>query len=86
MHDASQHIQELLHALLMFFKYKNAVFNGEQEKEFIIRVRMGWENPSIAITVCHHSARLVMPNSDPQDGFFCPIDSYITSCKFQDSS
>ena len=41
MHDASQHIQELLQAFLMFFKYKNAVFNGEHEKEFIIRVRMG---------------------------------------------
>ena len=24
-----------------FFKYENAVFNGEQEKESIIHVRMG---------------------------------------------
>ena len=27
------------------------------------------ENPSLGIIVCHHSARLVMPNSDPRDGF-----------------
>ena len=29
---------ELLEA---FLKYKNAVFNGEQEKEYIFHVRMG---------------------------------------------
>ena len=36
---------------------------------------------SLAITVCHHSASLVMPNGDPRDRFFYPtltlmIDSY----------
>ena len=41
----------------------------------------GIENPSLAITVCHHSASLVMPNGDPRDGFFYPtltlmMDSY----------
>ena len=41
----------------------------------------GIENPSLVITVCHHSASLVMPVNDPQDGFFYPsltlmIDSY----------
>ena len=31
----------------------------------------GWiESMSLGITVCHHSASLVMPNSDPGDGFF----------------
>ena len=55
--------------------------SGEQEKEYIIRVRVGWKNPSLGITVCHHSASLVMPNGDPRDGFFYPtrtfmIDSY----------
>ena len=55
--------------------------SGEQEKESIIRVRVGYKNPSLEITVCHHSASLVMPNGDPQDGFFYPtltvmIDSY----------
>ena len=39
------------------------------------------ENPSLGITVCHHSAILVMPNGDPRDGFFYPtlrhmINSY----------
>ena len=28
------------------------------------------KNPSLAITVCHHSASLVMPIGDPLDGFF----------------
>ena len=35
-------------------------------------VRMGWKNMSLVIAVCHHSASLVMPNSDPQDRFFYP--------------
>ena len=35
----SKRIQELLVAF--FFKYKNAVFNGVQEKESIICVRVG---------------------------------------------
>ena len=55
---------------------------GEQEKKTIIRVRVGWKNPSLGITVCHHLASLVMPNSDPRDSFFYPIltlmiDSYV---------
>ena len=28
------------------------------------------KDPSLRITVCYHSASLVMPNSDPQDNFF----------------
>ena len=39
------------------------------------------KNPSVGITVCHHSASLVMPKGDPRDRFFNPtltlmIDSY----------
>ena len=45
---------------------------GEQEKESIIRVRVGLKNPSLGITVCHRSASLVMPITDPRDGFFYP--------------
>ena len=59
---------------------------GVQEKEVIMGVRGTYKNPSFAITVWHHSARLVMPDSDPPDGvFYLPdtpvIDSYnnITS-------
>ena len=45
-------------------------------------MRVGWKNPSLGITVCHHSASLVMPIRDPRDRFFYPtltlmIDSYI---------
>ena len=50
-----------------FFKYKNAVFNSVQEKDSIICVRVGWRNPYLAITICHHSASPVMPNGDPWD-------------------
>ena len=42
------------------------------------------ENPSLGITVCHHSASFKMPNGDPVDGFFYPtltlmIDSYFSN-------
>ena len=80
-HVASQRIQEFLG---VFFKTLNAVLNGKQEKESIIRVRMGLNNQSLVVTACHHSASLVMPNGDPRDGFFDPtltlmMDSYILS-------
>ena len=39
-----------------------------KKKESIIRVRMGYKHPSLAITVCHHSASI----GDPLDGFFYP--------------
>ena len=53
-----------------FFKYETAVFNGEQENVCIVCVRVGYKSLFLAITVCHHSASLVMPNGDPRDGFF----------------
>ena len=59
------------------FTCKNAVFNGEQEKEPIICVRMGKKNMSLRITVCHHSASLVMPICDPQDGVFYPTLTFM---------
>ena len=65
---ASRCIQELLGAL---FKQGNAIFNCEQEKENIFRMKDVLKNPSLVITVCHHSASLVMPNGDPGDVFFC---------------
>ena len=44
-------------------------------------MRVEWKNRSLGITVCHHSASLVMPNGDPRDRFFYPtltlmMDSY----------
>ena len=56
-----------LEAFFMFYKHKNAMFNGEQEKKSIICVRVGEKNSPLATTVCHHSASLVMPNGDPRD-------------------
>ena len=44
-----------------------------KEKKSSFCVRGGWKNPSVAITVCHHSASLVMPKGDPQDVFFYPV-------------
>ena len=60
------------------------VFSGEQEKESIILVKMGLKNPSVAITILHYLASLVMPIGDPDDVFSYPIltlmlDSYILS-------
>ena len=68
----------------LFFKCKNVVFDGVQEKESIICLRVGKKNLSIAITVCHHLASLIMPIGEPQDGFFylsLMIDSFITCPK-----
>ena len=46
-----------------------------------IRVRIRSKNPSLMITVCHHSASLVMPNGDLGNRYFYPtltliMDSY----------
>ena len=75
----SQHIKELLGVIL---QYENVVFNGEQEIKSIFCVRTGKKNLSLTTTVSHHLASLMMPNSDPRDGFYYPIltrmiDSYI---------
>ena len=43
---------------------------GVQEKVSIMGVRGRYKTPSLAITVWHHSASLVMPDSDHRDGFF----------------
>ena len=66
------------------------VFKGEQEKESIIHVRYK-KNLSLGITICHHSASLVMPNGDPRDVFLYPtlkliIDSYDTVYKGLDNN
>ena len=68
---------------------KNTKLNGEQEIESIIWWRWDKKNQSLGISI--HSASLVMPNSDPQEGFFYPtlslmIDSYtpLRQCHFHD--
>ena len=43
-----------------------------KEKVSIMGVWCGQKNPSLGITVRHHSASLVMPISDPHDRFFYP--------------
>ena len=60
-----------------FFKHENAALNGEQEKESISRERVGQKNLSLGITICHHSASLVMPKGDPWDGFSFPIHTLV---------
>ena len=42
------------------------------EKETIMVVRCELKIPSLGITVRHHSARLMMPNSYPRDRIFNP--------------
>ena len=68
---ASQRIQELLEAFFTFSN-KNKVLSGEHGNESIICVRKGYKNTSLAITICHHSASLVMLISDLWDGFSIP--------------
>ena len=60
---ASQRIQGFLET---YFK-----IIGEQEK-YIFYVKVGYKTPSLEITVCHHSASLVMPNSDLRGGTSIP--------------
>ena len=61
--------------------YKIEIVDDEQEKESIIRMRMGKKNLSLSITDCHHSASLVMPIRDPQADFFYPtLTLMIDSC------
>ena len=68
---------------LLIFKLKyDRRRQSMQEKESIMVVRCELKIPSIGITVRHHSASLVMPNSYPRDGIFNPLfttikDSYI---------
>ena len=71
----SQRTQDFLEAFYHVFLIENVVFSGEQEKD--IRLRMGWKNPSLAITDCHHSASLVMPIVDPRDGLFYPTLTHM---------
>ena len=52
-------------------KNQHSEMKGVQEKESIMGVRGREKNLSLAITVWHHSASLVMPDSDPRGGFFC---------------
>ena len=59
-------------SLFHVFYYKNVVFSGEQVTESLILVSMGKKNTPLVITVCHHSASLMMPIGDPRDGFFYP--------------
>ena len=58
------------------FSSKNS---GEQQKESFIRVRVGQKNPSLGIAVYHHWESLVMPNGDPQDGFYYPTHTLMQS-------
>ena len=55
-----------------------------QEKESIMVVQCELKILSLGITVRHHSASFVMPNSYPRDGIFnlhqtTIMDSYIPS-------
>ena len=83
-HVASQRIQELMGA----FKNKQTKTHIKCGILWWARKRINYscegrieKNTSLGITVCHHSANLMMPNGDPRDGLFYPtltllIDSY----------
>ena len=61
-------------------KMRNLMVSKKKNPLFL----RGWDikNPSLGITVWHHSASLMMPNGDPRDIFFyhtftLMMDSYI---------
>ena len=51
-------------------KLDKNITQSMQEKESIMVVRCELKIPSLGITVRHHSASLVLPNSYPRDGIF----------------
>ena len=80
-HHVKSHLCVFRGLLEAYFKIKKN--SREQEKESNILVRVGYKSLSLVITVCHHSASLVMPKGDPRDGFFyltlsLMMDSYST--------
>ena len=48
-----------------------------QQIESVMVVRCELKIPSLGITVRHHSASLVMPNSYPRDGIFNPTSQQL---------
>ena len=50
-----------------------------QEKESVMVVSCELKIPSLKITVRHHSASLMMPNSYPCDGIFNPHLTFLYS-------
>ena len=61
------------------FSNINAVLCDEQEKRIHYLCERGIrKNLFLVITVCHHSASLVMPIHDPRDGFFYPTLTLMT--------
>ena len=59
--------------------------SGEQEKMIHYSCEDGIENPSLAITDCHHSASLMMQIGNPRDGFFYPIHKLMNDSYNPDS-
>ena len=55
----------------MFFQCK-MMYLVMSKKRIHYSCEGGIENPYLVITICHHSASLVMPIGDPRDGFFYP--------------
>ena len=43
----------------------------------VSNIKCGTYNAQLAITVCHHSASLVMPIGDPRDEFFYPTLTHL---------
>ena len=76
---AYQRIQKLFRAFS--FEHKMQYLVMSKIKNLYNECEGRIEKSVPRITVCHHSASLVMPNGDPQDRFFYPpltvmVDSY----------
>ena len=71
-HVASRRTQDVLEAFFMFFQYKMRYLVVRKRIHYLCEDGIEKIHPSLAITVIHHSASLVMPISDPWDRFFYP--------------
>ena len=65
-HVASQRFQDFLVSFFMFFRYKMRYSVVSKKKNPLFVWGCGSRNPSLVITVCHHSASLVMSMGDPE--------------------
>ena len=81
-HVASQHIQDYQEVFFMFFQSKIRYLVVSEKNDLLFVWCKDRKNLPLVITVCHHSARLVMTISDPQYGFFYPILTFVIDSYF----
>ena len=80
---ASQRIQDFLKVFFSSISNINEVLSVGQEKRIKFSCEDEIENLSLMITICHHSARLVMPIYDSQDRYIYPTITLMKDSNIQ---